>query len=457
MEELNLGYIEKALAYSSIFGKDREIFCPAIIEFVSKKTILDENNYTALNIAKEFFLKHNQVPSPAEIKQYLKTEEQRDSFRVFLKGYKSFQKSKFDTKILLNSAEEFFRQRIIQSLIDDGFAKGMAGEPLDIGEVYQQMEKAMSIYMVDDLGLRLFEKTGSEDYIRELRDDANRISTGFAWLDQQIGGGLLTKGSAMYNFCAASNIGKSNFIKSLACNISKQGKNCLVVSLEMPRYIYADRFVAELADVAIYDLKNETEKIGQFLTSATDKGYGDILIKDFATGSLTPQGLSAFIKRAENHLNIKFDCVFVDYPELLKPSKNFTRHDLMVSSLYVETRALSFNHGIPFIVVSQLNRAGYDNEKPSMSNLGSSIGIATCSDFCGFLYATDDMKEINQFGFIVGKSRFGPVNKVHRFNTDPLTLKISESNLKEGQVMSIEPLEDETEEAGDFFDELMKD
>lgn len=456
MQELNLSYIEKALAYSSIFGKDREIFCPSILEFISKKTILEPANLTALEIAKEFYLEHDKVPTISEIKQFLKTEEKADNFKLFLQGYKNFQKEKFDSKILLHTAEEFFRQRLIQSVIDDGFAKSVAGDNLDISEIYAEIDKAMSIYMVDDIGLRLFDD--AEEYVKELKDDANRISTGFDWLDLQLGGGLLTKGSALYNICAESNLGKSNFIKTVACNIAKQGKNCLVISLEMARFIYANRFVSEMADIPIANLKDESEKIGEFLKGAKDSGYGDILIKDFASGSLTPQALSAFIKRAENHLGIKFDCVFVDYPELLKPSKNFFQNDLMVASLYVETRALSFNHQVPFVVVSQLNRNAYQTEKPSMKDIGKSIGIAQCSDYMGFMYATDEMKLINQFGMNTGKNRFGPVNKSKRFNVDPLTLKITESNLNEEETIEgpIDDLEEDLEEANDYFSKFME-
>jgi hypothetical protein len=119
----------------------------------------------------------------------------------------------------------------------------------------------------------------------------------------------------------------------------------------MPRYIYANRFVSELTKIGIGVLKDEVDKVGSFLKTAKDSGYGDIIIKDFATGSLTSSALGSYIRKTEQTLDIKFDAIFVDYPELMKPHRNFgNRHDLTVAHMYVEVRALSFYLEAPICV-----------------------------------------------------------------------------------------------------------
>jgi hypothetical protein len=184
-----------------------------------------------------------------------------------------------------------------------------------------------------------------------------------------------------------------------------------------------------MADVPIGQLKEHADDIGDFLRGAKSKGYGDILIKDFATGSITPQGLLSFIKRAQNTLDIKFDAVFIDYPELLKPSKQYSgRHDLTIAQQYIETRAISFMIEAPIVSVAQLNRDAYGKDVPTMSNIGGAIGIIQCSDFGGFLYATDEMKSTNQIGLTIAKSRFGPVNKINMYQVCDRTLTITESS-----------------------------
>ena len=441
MEELNLDYLEDVITYSAVCGPDREIICPAIIDYADSRTFLSQENLVMLEMVKNHFTAHQTLPNMSELKIYLKTEKTLKLFKEFIKKARNFKKEKFERGPLLAKAEEFLRQRLLTHTLTEGYAQSVTEQGLDMNDIYGQMEQAMSIHLQDDLGLSLFKD--ADEYVKELLNEDSVISTGFDWLNKQLGGGLLTKGSVLYNFCAASNIGKSNFIKSLACNISKQGKNCLVVSLEMPRYIYANRFVAELTDLGIYNLKDEHEKVLDFLQNA--EGYGEIVIKDYATGSITPQMLNSYIKRIQKQYDMKFDVIFVDYPELFKkPTTYGSRYDLNVAELYIQTRALSFFNEVPIVVVAQLNRDAFKGDVPSMENIGNAIGIAACSDFMGFLYANDEMKAINQIGMSVGKSRFGPVNKQKLYDINEYTLKITETSFQE--VVSINSDLDEDDE-----------
>lgn len=456
MEELNLEYLEDVIAYSAIFGPDKEIICPAIIDYVDSRTFLSQDNLAMLEITKNHFAAHQTIPNLSELKIYLKDEKTLKLFKDFIKKARKLKKEKFERAPLLAKAEEFLRQRLLTHTLSEGYAQSVTEQGLDMDAIYTQMEQAMSIHLQDDLGLSLFRD--ADDYVKELLNEDSVISTGFDWLDKQLGGGLLTKGSALYNFCAASNIGKSNFIKSLACNIAKQGKNCLVVSLEMPRYIYANRFVSELTDLGIYSLRENHEKVLDFLQNA--EGYGEIVIKDYATGSITPQMLNSYIKRVEKQNDMKFDVIFVDYPELFrKPTTYGARYDLNVAELYIQTRALSFYNEVPIVAVAQLNREAMkgntDPSKvfiPSMENIGNAIGIAACSDFMGFLYANDEMKAINQIGMSVGKSRFGPVNKQKIYDINEYTLKITETSFQE--VVEVSPNLDEDDE-DDYLKQFM--
>ena len=457
MEKLDLNYIEDVITYSAIIGSDREIICPSIIEYVSEDTFQKEGNLLILNIVKNFYLEEARIPHISEISTFVIGEPQRELFKLFLKMCKSFEKNlKYDKILLIKHIEEFLKQRIMLGVLKEAHIKEVAGTPLETAEISTRIEEAMSIYLMDDIGLNLFED--NEEYLEKLVSEDTKISSGYKWLDEQLGGGFLSGGCVMYNFLATSNIGKSNFIKSLAGNIVKQNKNVLVVSLEMPRYIYANRFVSELSGYPIHNLKGHIEGVGDFLSSAYSNGFGTLLIKDFATGSITPQALLSYIRRAQKTLGIKFDAIFIDYPELLKPSRTYSgRHDLTVSHQYIETRAISFVLEAPIISVAQLNRSAYNSKTPTMENCGNGIGIIQCSDFAGFLYADDEMKKINIMGLTIGKSRFGPVNKSYNYNVSPDTLAITEvsQDYSESPMeINVETNYIENEDASDVLDDL---
>jgi len=453
MDNLNLEYIESLLAYHAFIGEHKDIVCPLVVEYINEKTILESSNLLILTKVKEFYEEYKTIPTLGEIKSYIVEEEDVKRLADYLKRAQKLSQEKLNRKVLLTNIEEFFRQRLIKDVLDESFIKNTSGENLIIEEVYDSIEEAMNISLMDDIGLNLFENI--EEYINELTSEKNTISTGYRWLDDQLGGGLQARGAVLYNLVAPSNVGKSNFIKAIACNMSKSGYNVLVVSLEMPRYIYANRFVSDMSGINIGRLREEAEDVGTFLVNAKGEGYGSVVIKDFATGSLTSNALGAYIRRTQQTLDIEFDAVFVDYPELMKPTRNFgNRHDLMVANLYVEVRALSFYLEKPFVVVAQLNREGYNKENPSMEDIGGSIGIVQCSDWCGFLFATDDMKSVNQVGLSVGKSRFGAVNQTKRYNVCPDTLAITESSVD--HELSPIDLDETIEEISpeDYFDNL---
>ena len=444
--DVNLDHIERLIVHECITGKGKEVLFPAIMEFVNENVFKDEAFLFMLQSQSRFYSDNKKVGGLKELKIFVDTDEKKSLFLKYVEDYKSMKDSMVDKTVLLKYTEEFLRQRLVKSLLREAYAKDANGEEVDLQTVYAKIEEAMGIYLQDDLGLSIFQN--SEEYIEYLKNEESFISTGFPWLDRQLGGGFVSSGSAMYNFCASSNVGKSNLIKSIACNLSEQGKKGLVISLEMPRNIYADRFVSELSGIGISNLKEEALNAEMFIKTKSGE-YGDIVIKDFATGSLTTQQLSSYIKRAEQHWGGKFDCVFIDYPELLKPTTKFSgnRHDLVVASLYIECRALSFYHEVPVVVVSQLNRSGYNDEEPNMSNIGNSIGIVQCSDYMGFMFASKEMKAVNQFRLSTGKNRFNRVGDSQMFDVNPVTLSIDEAS----RDMTI--IDDEDEEIVDDSDD----
>lgn len=424
--DINLDHIENLLTHECFCGKNREVYYPVVEQYITENIFKDTKNRFILETIKQFHLDNGKLPNKRELFLFLDTQEKVKMFRDFFEVVKEYKSKTIPDDTLLKYTEEFLRQRIIKSVLIEAQFKDSHGEEVDIKDMYDQIGDAMSIYLQDDLGLALF--GGSEEYMEYLESNDSFISTGFKWLDMQLGGGLRSAGGDMYNLCAPTNVGKSNMLKSIACNLSLQGKNVLVISLEMRRYAYADRFISELSGLGISTLKHNKESVESFLQTNGSE-FGEVVIKDFAIGSVTTQQVSSYIKRAEAHYGFKFDAIFVDYPELFKPTRRAERHDITVGNLYIETRALSFFHEAPIVVVSQLNKEAFksDDTIPNITNIQNSMAVIQCSDYVGLMYANDQMKEVNQIGFKTGKSRFYRVNEVQIFDVCPKTLKITEA------------------------------
>ena len=72
------------------------------------------------------------------------------------------------------------------------------------------------------------------------------IPSKWKWLDDQLGGGFLKNGRALYVFAGQTNVGKSIVLGNVAANMAQQGKTVLLVSLEMSEMMYAKRLSSYL-------------------------------------------------------------------------------------------------------------------------------------------------------------------------------------------------------------------
>ena len=106
------------------------------------------------------------------------------------------------------------------------------------------------------------------EIVRKKRSKEEKIKTGWDWLDTRLDGGFLEQGRSMYIFAGPTNVGKSIFLSNVASNAAAQGKNVLVVSLEMSEMIYCKRITSKLTGLPINRLDEHVdelrEKVGQF-------------------------------------------------------------------------------------------------------------------------------------------------------------------------------------------------
>ena len=124
------------------------------------------------------------------------------------------------------------------------------------GQILDKFEKSCNINLVTDLGLNLY------DNVQLLIDDINsverHIPSNWEWLDNCLGGGFLEAGKSLYVFAGETNIGKSIFLGNIAHNIAKQGKNVLLVTLEMSELLYARRICTNVTKIPMKELKQNS-------------------------------------------------------------------------------------------------------------------------------------------------------------------------------------------------------
>lgn len=177
--------------------------------------------------------------------------------------------------------------------------------------VVDKFTQIAGISFLFDRGYNIYEDV--DRYIDSLVQNKNRLPTGFTQIDKNINGGVLSDGKCLAIVTAPTNMGKSIMLGNIAVNAAKQGKNVLIISLEMSEEVYASRVYSNLYDLPINSLPLMGEELRNKIK---ENQYGKIIIKEFPPTTMTVDQIDSYIdslyKAGHN-----FDLVCIDYLTLL--------------------------------------------------------------------------------------------------------------------------------------------
>ena len=319
---------------------------------------------------------------------------------------------------MYENTERFLKEKAVYHTMLEVASEISAGE-LNTSSILTSFEESCNINLVTDLGLNLYGDISS--VIDDLNATESYISTGWPWLDDCLDGGFREVGKALYVFAGETNIGKSIFLGNIAHNIARQGKNVLIVTLEMSELLYARRICSDVSKIPLRELSTNEHS----LREAINDQKGGIYIKEFPPSTITPNQLKAFIQKFGEQ-GIKLDCIVIDYINLLHSTMGTNSYE-RVKYVTEQLRAMSYVFGCPVVSATQLNRSGFDVDNPGTDTISESIGLAATADalISIFQNAEDREMEIIRIGMM--KNRFGVRGVVRPMSIDYTTLTITEA------------------------------
>ena len=263
--------------------------------------------------------------------------------------------------------------------------------------------------------------------IDEITTDQPVIPTLWPWLDEKLDGGFKSNGRAFYVFAGQTNVGKSIFLGNIAANMSRQGKNVVIISLEMSDIMYGCRVVSDVTKIPIANLADEAVTLKHTITEMNKSpNNGKILIKEFPPNTISSQQIASYIKTLQLK-GIKIDAIVLDYINLIKGSMNTNMYE-RIKSAAEEIRALTYKFNCPIISATQLNRTGYDVDTPKLDSIGESIGLAATADVIVGITQSDEDKELNIINIHMMKNRFGQNFGSNQMRMDFKTLTVHEDD-----------------------------
>ena len=392
--KLDLNYFENILVYQSLTNTS---YLTDIIDYIKLNYFNNNDIRVVFKVIKEYYKQYHKAPNASELVQYLVSDEQKEAFKKVIQTSKTLDKNISYDEIIINT-ERFLGERAVYTTMMD-----IAGDfkNLDISNVYQRFHDACNIRLYKDLGLDFYR--GIDNLVDYLGKPNPTISTGYKWLDQKLGGGYLEEGKALYIFVGQPNVGKSIFLGNAATTIASQGKNVLLVSLEMSEMMYATRLASKLTKIPIAELRNRKDEIKHMLEG---KERGKIIIKEFPPSTLSPEQLENYYKTVVDS-GIKIDVMVLDYINLLRGKASAQSYE-KIKEIAEQVRAIAVKHGISVLSATQKNRLGVNNTESDMTTVSESMGLPATADAMFDISQTEEDKELGIVRLGMMKNRFGP-------------------------------------------------
>ena len=415
MSKLDLDYFENVLIFKSLTDSG---YLASIADFVKPEYFKDKAIASIFNIIKDFTEKRNKLPTTTEIKSYLVSDEQKNSFKELVKSFSDIDKT-LDKDELYDNTEQFLKEKAVYHTMLN-VAEDVSKGKVDTSVVLDKFEKSCNINLVTDLGLELYSDV--DKLIDDLNSVERYVPSKWEWLDNCLGGGFLEAGKALYVFAGETNIGKSIFLGNIASNMAKDGKNVLLVTLEMSELLYARRLCSNVTKIPMKELADNTPSIKQAMN---DQG-GKIFIKEFPPATITANQLKAFIKKFEEQ-GIKIDAIVLDYLNLMHSPVGNNSYE-RIKHVTEQVRAMSYLFNCPIISATQLNRAGFDTDNPDLATISESIGLAATADAIISIFQNEEDRGIGIIRLGMMKNRYGPRGITQAMRIDYTTLTIEQAD-----------------------------
>jgi len=404
------------------FGQDFEkVFFRLSLEKPKYLQSIKTNFYTSEEIdilsilANKFYGKFNETPTRDQLKLLIensKRAKEKISDEV-LSIIFDVDLDQYDEEWLTSTAESWIKWRNFDtSLIDTiEFIKTTKVTPENAESIITKVKGLINdrnnLNFNSDLGLDFF------DVDSHNQKEADKVSTGYNFLDRVLGGGY-DKGGNLVVYAGEQNIGKSIYLANDAANFVKMGTNTAVITAEMAAHKFVKRIGANLLSIPINEygdraqnaeyIKRRLETVGDGFTPP-----GQLFIKQFPTSQATVLDIEAYLTQVEEEKQIKLGAVVIDYINILANYRNQNTENtyMKIKQIAEDLRAMGIRNNWLIVTATQITRSGYNASDITMSDIAESAGLSHTADVMLGIIQDDLMRASEEYWLKILKMRDG--------------------------------------------------
>ena len=196
--------------------------------------------------------------------------------------------------------------------------------------------------------------------------------------------------------------GKSWSLVSLGGHAVKMGYTVLHYTLELGEDYVGKRYDAFFTKIPVNKVNAHKDQVAELVPQLP----GKLIIKEYPTGKATVSTIESHIAKATS-MGSKPDLVIIDYVDLLSSRKTNRERKDEIDDIYTSTKGLARQLDIPIWSVSQVNRAGANDNVIQGDKAAGSYDKIMITDFCMSLSRKKEDKVNNTGRFHLMKNRYG--------------------------------------------------
>ncbi len=415
-EEAQWLYLNAMLSHPDIFARVNHLLKPSYFDPQVAKGIV---------YLQEFFKKHRNVPSISIFSAATKLPAEK------------LELSRSDSDYVLNQLAEFCRFRAVIEEVQKAVGQNGYLERGDLGTMVARLKAATEMGLVTDLGINYFENVEERLESYELQDPV--ISTGWASIDEVIGGGIGRQELVL--FLAPSGGGKSVGMLNLAYNLMRQRLSGVYISLEMKDKKVALRTDQMLARMTSGMISLNKTQVAHEIHKFHEQTGVKFFIKRMRESTTTANDILAYLRELEVHHAFRPDFIVVDYLDIMAPVQKTGIDNLFTKDKYVseEVRAIGFDYNAIMISGSQLGKHATDaiNEGKVIhqGDIQGGSSKTNTADLMISMEKTEAMHEAGEYRFGFPKSRNSDaVGKRITMAWDKVSLRITDLSEKKSKL-----------------------
>lgn len=384
-----------------VFDKES---CPLLINNVEVKFFENIFYKTIASKSIEYFKRFNEPPKE-HISDLLEEELKTDRGEIYSQILRAIygNKDTINSRYVLSQLEKFVRAQSLKLSIVEAAELLQSGRVDEAESVIDKSKnKRISVFDPGAFFLKDIERSLSF-FDKQENDDV--ILTGIPYLDEN---NICPAPGELYVLVARSGVGKSWFMIHLGKFALLQHKKVLHLSLELNEEWVKTRYAQTLFGVMSRDkyrnfnpslikdsfdnlssiefkdinkpLSTRDENTYEYLTNQIKQIKNpEIIVKHFSSGSLSLQGLKAYLDNLEGYYNFVPDIILLDYLDCMDLDVEKLRIDLAQTAIAL--RGIAGDRNLAMVTVAQTNRTGEGRSLLTRANLAEDFSKVRVADY----------------------------------------------------------------------------